>query len=159
MEQFQTIKQLNPGYSSSTLTLYYDTMNDEIHINWMPINDFDDGKWQPTRMQTDPNTHVLNYANIYDTTFGEYERKRSIAINFRCDEVQPPYYGQCPATFIFRRLNIYHYHLPTSYINIIFVRNAKSIQIVKTEMYMLKQKKFKRVFPMEDWKLIEGTEA
>lgn len=74
-KQFLITKMYNPGYESSPLIMYYDSLSDELFINWMPMNDFDEGEWRPISLSVDPE------ANMFDRTFGEYEQNRTIAIN------------------------------------------------------------------------------
>lgn len=81
-EQFSLIKALNPVYASGTLILYYETLSDEIFINWMPMNDLDGGEWRPTPISISPES------TTYEQTFGQYHRKRPIAINLICVEVK-----------------------------------------------------------------------
>lgn len=82
MKWFLIIKNHNSIDYPCPLILYCNPLNDEISINWIPINDLDNGDWQPTPIIIDPKT------NVFGLTFGEYERKRSIAISVVCFQVK-----------------------------------------------------------------------
>lgn len=78
--QFSVFKTFNVG--SSALLLYYDLLSDEIFMNWMSINDFDEGEWRPTTVS------INGEANMFDRTFGVYEAARSFIINVICVKVK-----------------------------------------------------------------------
>lgn len=73
--QFSIIKMYNLDFNMSVLIVYYDSVSGELSIICMPMNAFDEGEWRPIPFDIDPEE------NMFDRTFGEYERNRSIAIN------------------------------------------------------------------------------
>lgn len=121
--QYSIIKNYSPGYSSSTLILYYDTTNGKIFINWTPINDFDPGTWRPVELIP------VNVGNLYEKTFGEHERQRKIGINFIWNM------GYTIAkSFEMARVNYFHLRLPTSFINISWIRYLGDLHPYRNEM-------------------------
>lgn len=120
---FSLIKELSPGFSASTLILHYNTTNGSTFLNWLPINDYDYGEWRPREIILDPNvnsnqnrkTDFVFGTSLFDRTFGEYERNRTIAINAQ----------RATMDLINNKLDYeviyYHFNLNQSYINYTYV--------------------------------------
>lgn len=121
-EKFKIIRELSPSYDSNTLILYYNIKWGEIFVNWIPINDYDVGEERPVRMNPDSkivatDTHLddaIYHENLYEKTFGEYDRRRSIAVNVHRKPGRKSFFIQSDIADL---VTYYATHLPTSYVN------------------------------------------
>lgn len=79
------IKNLNRVFTS-ILVLHYNLESGSIHIHWIPSN-YDAVKKIEERMSVDPKAisirnqkNNIDHVNLFDRTFGEYDRKHAIII-------------------------------------------------------------------------------
>lgn len=114
---YETIKELNLGYNSSTIVLYHNLRNDSIFIDWMPINDDDNDDVENQQLVnilpaliSSKNDKIKRMkrkkSNMYDETFGKYDGKRSISINllvFEVDDDEDEEESDTKAKYVFIR--------------------------------------------------------
>lgn len=120
-EQYSIIRDFVFKSDANALIVYYDRSDSEVFVNWLPINNYNDyqSDWQPKRMSTDPQTNLIDCTDIFERTFGEYDRRRSIEINGVCRT--PNNKSRCVLPLYESiRMSYYHQQLPKSYINVMF---------------------------------------
>lgn len=80
------IKKLSPSFNSSSLTLHYSPKNGSISVLWIQNNGnaVDNARASDTPTQINiqdiQNESISTHENFFSRTFGEYERKWSMAI-------------------------------------------------------------------------------
>lgn len=123
LEEYSLIRRFFPSINSNTMILYYDVKRDWVDVSWIPINDLETEPRRPLRMNLDAKesanaiqrTHTKGHLNMYDKTFGVYDRERSIAIN-----VVAISQGGKRHTWSMEYMALARYYaslLPTSYVN------------------------------------------